>query len=161
MKPPGWSLLCKPENSSQFMSLYPKRILCSLYFVLCMPSSKDWIGLLCDWHVKRGTWKQYTVQIPVWTAQKLWKTTKPLLPSYKCVAVNLGCVHRNQLSVFLCCERTTTYGGWNLVVEYCQKKALLRTSKQKPSEQSSSKAPGRQKLDITSTAENNGEWEKS
>lgn len=64
---------------------------------------------------------------------------------------------KSELSVFLCCERTTAYGGWNLVVEYCQKKALLRTSKQKPSEQSSSKAPGRKKLDITSTAENNGE----
>lgn len=96
LKSPGWSLLCKNEKSSHFMTLYPDRILYSLYFVLCMSSSKDWTGLFCDWHVKKRTWKQCTVQLSVWTAQKPWKRTKALLSSYKCVAVNLDLVPRNQ-----------------------------------------------------------------
>lgn len=96
LKPSGWSLLCKTENSSHFVTLNPDRILCSLYFILCMSSSKDWAGLLCDWHVMKRTWKQCTVQLPGRTAQKPSKRTKAWLPSYKCVAINQDLVHRNQ-----------------------------------------------------------------
>lgn len=98
LKPPGWSLLCKTGNSTHFMTLYPDRILCSLYFVLCVSSPKDWTVLLCAWHVKKRTWKQCSVQLPVWTAQKPWERTKALLPGCKCEAVNLCLVHRNQSS---------------------------------------------------------------
>lgn len=126
---PGWSLPWKPESGSQFMALYPKRILYSLYFVLWIPSSGDHAGFLCDWHWKRGTRKQRTMQILVWAAQKLWKRIQSLLSGYECGAVNLDVVHRNQeFSFFLSCERAPTYRGWNLAVEYCQERLYLGKS---------------------------------
>lgn len=128
LKSPGWSLLCKTEKSSHFMAPYPDRILCSLYFVLCISSSKDWTGLLCAWHVKKRN-----LETMHWTASSMGCTEA--LRENQGFASQLqmcGCKSvpgswKSEFSFFPCNERARVYGGWNGALECGQNKASLRT----------------------------------
>lgn len=104
------------------MSLYPKRILCSLYFVLYAILKR--LNRIALWLArKEGNLETIHCTDSSVDCTEALKDNQAFASQLQMCSCKSGLgSQKSELSVFLCYERTTAYGGWNLVVEYCQKR---------------------------------------